>query len=73
MNCIQEQLKIDFWDSVLSAIAVIPFNETCVDTAVKINTVLKRRRKQIDLADLFIAATEMTRNLPVATLNKKKL
>jgi len=32
---------------------------------------LKRKRKQIDLADLFIAATAVTNELPLATLNKK--
>ncbi|WP_425549969.1 type II toxin-antitoxin system VapC family toxin [Compostibacter hankyongensis] len=50
---------------------VIPFDEAAVDTAVKINSSLKRKRKQIDIADLFIAATAITHNLPLATLNKK--
>jgi predicted nucleic acid-binding protein len=36
-----------------------------------VNSGLKRKRKQIDLADLFIAATAMTQNLSIATLNKK--
>jgi predicted nucleic acid-binding protein len=38
---------------------------------VIINGALKRKRKQIDLADLFIAATAVTHHLPLATLNKK--
>jgi tRNA(fMet)-specific endonuclease VapC len=42
-----------------------------VDTAVTINSILKKKRKQIDLADLFITATELSHNLPLATLNKK--
>ncbi len=65
------QSQITFWDSILMAISVMPFNEGCVDTAVQINAVLKQKRKQIDLADLFIAATAMTNNLPITTLNKK--
>ena len=65
------QSQITFWDSILTAISVIPFDEGCVDTAVQINAVLKQKRKQIDLADLFIAATAMTNNLPITTLNKK--
>ena len=50
---------------------MIPFDESCVDTAVQINAALNRKRKQIDLADLFIAATAMKQNLTIATLNKK--
>lgn len=65
------QNQIEFWDKVLEAITVIPFNEAVVDTAVNINNGLKRKRKQIDIADLFIAATAITYNLPFSTLNRK--
>jgi tRNA(fMet)-specific endonuclease VapC len=53
------------------AITIIPFNEISVDTAVTINSALKKKRKQIDLADLFIAATPVAHGLSIATLNKK--
>jgi len=66
-----KQSQIEFWNSILANIPVIPFDEGCVDTAVQINAALKRKRKQIDLADLFIAATAIHQNLSVATLNKK--
>ncbi|WP_205569540.1 type II toxin-antitoxin system VapC family toxin [Arachidicoccus soli] len=36
-----------------------------------INATLKKKRKQIDIADLFIAATAVIHNLSIATLNKK--
>ena len=65
------QSQITFWDSIVASIFVISFDEGCVDTAVQINAVLKQKRKQIDLADLFIAATAMTNNLSITTLNKK--
>src|SRR5438105_3029578 len=65
----QDQLA--FWESVLQAISVIPLDEKSVDTAVTINSALKRKRKQIDLADLFIAATAAAYDLPLATLNRK--
>jgi len=65
------QDQLDFWNKVLEAIEVIPFDEASVDTAVDINTTLKRKRKQIDLADLFIAATAITHSLSIATLNRK--
>ena len=63
--------QLTFWDKVLQAIEVLPFDEASVNTAVEINAGLKRKRKQIDLADLFIAATAQTNGLPIATLNKK--
>ena len=63
--------QIEFWNNVLRAIAVIPFDANCVDKAVEINTSLKKKRKQIDIADLFIAATAITNNLSIATLNLK--
>lgn len=63
--------QLAFWDNVLQAVTVLPLDEVSVDTAVTINIALKKKRKQIDLADLFIAATAVTRNLPFATLNRK--
>ena len=53
------------------SVKVIPFDENTVDVAVQINKVLKRNRKQIDIADLFIASTVMVHKMPFATLNKK--
>ncbi|MGZ3860297.1 MAG: type II toxin-antitoxin system VapC family toxin [Flavisolibacter sp.] len=63
--------QLEFWNSVIQAITVKPFDETTVDTAVSINSALKRKRKQIDIADLFIAATALSNDLPLATLNRK--
>ncbi len=63
--------QLQFWDTILTAIEVIPFGETTVDTAVAINSILKKKRKQIEIADLFIAATAIENNLPFSTLNKK--
>lgn len=63
--------QITFWDTILASITILPFDENCVDTVVQINKALKQKRKQIDLADLFIAATAMNNNLPIATLNIK--
>jgi len=60
-----------FWDSVFENIVVIPFDEDCVNTSVAVNATLKSKRKQIALADLFIASTALAHNLPIATLNRK--
>jgi tRNA(fMet)-specific endonuclease VapC len=63
--------QLAFWDNVFQALAVMPLDELSVDTAVTLNSALKRKRKQIDLADLFIAATAVAYNLPLVTLNRK--
>jgi tRNA(fMet)-specific endonuclease VapC len=63
--------QLAFWDSVLQAITVLPLDEASVDTAVSMNKMLKRKRKQIDIADLFIAATAVTNKMSLATLNRK--
>lgn len=33
--------QIEFWNSILATISVIPFDESCVDTAVRLNSALK--------------------------------
>lgn len=39
--------------------------------AANIDAVLKKKRKQIAIPDLFIAATAIHYNIPLVTLNKK--
>ncbi len=63
--------QLPFWNMLLEKVQVIPFDQAAVKTAVEINRKLKHKRKQIDLADLFIAAIAVTHKLPFATLNKK--
>jgi tRNA(fMet)-specific endonuclease VapC len=65
------QTQLNFWDNVFQSIQVMPFDETAADIAVEINKNLKIKRKQIDIADLFIAATAINHNLSIATLNKR--
>lgn len=60
-----------FWDAIMSAVEIASLDEASIDIAVRVNAGLKRKRKQIDKADLFIASTAIAHNLPVATLNRK--
>jgi tRNA(fMet)-specific endonuclease VapC len=60
-----------FWEQLLEKTEVIPFNKQTAKIAVEINNELKRKRKQIAIADLFIAATAIGNGLPFATLNLK--
>jgi tRNA(fMet)-specific endonuclease VapC len=63
--------QIAFWDNILQAITIIALDEISVDTAVTMNNILKKKRKQIELADLFIASTAVAYGLSLATLNRK--
>lgn len=65
------EAQMYFWNSILELITIIPFDEAAVGKAVELNTTLKRKRKQIDLPDLFIASTALAHHLPLATLNRK--
>jgi len=64
-------IQLPFWDDLLQRVYVIPFDKDIVKIAVIINNQLKQKRKQIDIADLFIAATAISGNLAFATLNRK--
>ena len=63
--------QVDFWDDFLKQTNVLTFDKAVAKVAVDINKELKRKRKLIDIADLFIAATAISNNLPIATLNRK--
>jgi len=63
--------QLSFWNQILKDIKVLPFDEPAVNAAIQINQTLKLKRKQIEIADLFIAATAISNDLPIATLNKK--
>lgn len=63
--------QIEFWNNFLQTTQVLPFDKGVAKVAVDINSDLKRKRKQIAIPDLFIAATAIANNLPFATLNKK--
>jgi predicted nucleic acid-binding protein len=60
-----------YWEDFLEKIKVLSFDQDAVKTAVEINSKLKLKSKQIAIADLFIAATAISNNLPFATLNRK--
>ena len=50
---------------------VLPFDKSVAKKAVEINIQLKKKRNQIAIPDLFIAATAILHHLPFATLNRK--
>jgi predicted nucleic acid-binding protein len=65
------EAQLDYWQEFLKKIDVIQLDRPAVKEALHINNQLKAKRKQIDLADLFIAPVAVSNNFPVATLNQK--
>ena len=63
--------QLPLWDKLLQKIDVLAFDKEVVKKAIIINKELKQKSKQIELVDLFIAATALANSLPFATLNKK--
>lgn len=63
--------QFSFWKNLLLKTKVLALDEAISQVAVDINNELKRKRKQIETADLFIAATAIANNLSFVTLNKK--
>jgi tRNA(fMet)-specific endonuclease VapC len=63
--------QLPFWNELLSHMMVFAFDSKAAHIAVDMNRDLKRKRKQIAIPDLFIAATAIANHVPLATLNKK--
>ena len=63
--------QIEFWKTMLANFIVFPFDSDAATKAVEIKSKLKKLRKSIDIADLFIAATAIAHNLIFDTLNQK--
>lgn len=63
--------QTDFWEEFLEKTVVLSFDKSVARVAVEVNKALKQKRKLIDTADLFIAATAIAHRLPLATLNRK--
>ena len=63
--------QLSFWRNLLQKTKVLVFDDNVAQAAIDINNELKRKLKQIEMADLFIAATAIANKLPFATLNKK--
>ncbi len=65
------ETQLTFWNELLSEIIVLPFDSQAAHIAVEIQRDLKKLRKSIEKADLFIAATAVANRLTLDTLNRK--
>ncbi|MGL6226351.1 MAG: type II toxin-antitoxin system VapC family toxin [Thermoguttaceae bacterium] len=59
----------DFWDRFLSTFEIVPLDSRAANTAASVQQFLKRRRMQLGINDLYIAATALCNDVPLATLN----
>jgi tRNA(fMet)-specific endonuclease VapC len=60
-----------FTEELLARIPVLPFDSAGVKTASEIYRDLKAKNQLISLPDIFIAATAITYDLQLLTLNRK--
>jgi len=58
-------------EEVLSDVFIIEFDRSVAERAAKIYRNLKGKNLMIEFRDIFIAATALTHNLPIKTLNTK--
>lgn len=63
--------QLPFWNELLSEIIVFPFDGKAAHVAVEIQRDLKKQRRTIEKADLFIAATAVANELALDTLNRR--
>ncbi len=63
--------QTEYWKGFFDRVTILPFDKIASDTAVAITKKLKDKNKLIEVPDIFIAATALSRNMKIATLNKK--
>ena len=67
----QSNSQNSFWLNFYKNVKILDFDDNCAFHAGKIVKQLKQENKMIEIADIFIAATALANNLPMATLNIK--
>ncbi|KIA92920.1 twitching motility protein PilT [Pedobacter kyungheensis] len=63
--------EIVFWKAFFDKITILPFDKDANDKAIEITRYLKNKNTLIEIPDIFIGATALSRNIKIATLNKK--
>lgn len=66
-----DSVQAEYWRDFLERVTILPFDKIASDAAIAITKNLKERNKLIEIPDIFIAATALSRNMKIATLNKK--
>ncbi len=58
-------------DNIMEYVKILPFTKNTAKKSGEIHQSLKNKNKLIEIKDLFIAATALSHNLPLMTLNVK--
>jgi len=66
-----DRSKDNFWLNYFANKTVLSFDNACAGTAAFIYATLKANNQLIGAEDILIAATALTHNLPLATINTK--
>ncbi|MDR3197382.1 MAG: type II toxin-antitoxin system VapC family toxin [Planctomycetaceae bacterium] len=61
----------EFWQDFLKKVVLFPFDEHTAYVAAELSQKLRKNRLQVESSDLFIAATSIANNIPLATFNRK--
>ena len=61
----------EFWKEFLHGAVRLPFDERTAEIAADIFRELWQKNVRMEFSDLFIAATAIANDLPLATLNRK--
>ena len=61
----------EFWKGFLRRVVRLPFDERTAEIAADIFRKLRQKNIHLESCDVFIAATAIISNLPLATLNRK--
>jgi tRNA(fMet)-specific endonuclease VapC len=60
-----------FWENLFQDLILVPFGIKATQSTLEIISELRLKRRGLPIADLIIAGTALSLNLPLATLNKK--
>jgi predicted nucleic acid-binding protein len=63
--------EIEFWKDFFGRVTILPFDKQANDIAIEITKQLKKKSSLIEIPDIFIGATALSRKIKIATLNKK--
>ena len=64
------EIHLEFTNKLFANFLILPFDSTCAQTASEIYKNLKSKNQLISPPDIFIAATAISHNLSLVTLNK---
>ena len=66
-----DAIQTDYWKGFFERVTILPFDKIANDAAIALTKNLKDKNKLIEIPDILIGATAPSRNMKIATLNKK--